>query len=227
MENNLIKISIIEDNKYMREGWESVLDLQDDFVVIGAYESCEDAFAARDIGRSDVVLMDIELPGITGIEGVKRLVDEYPRMNIIMATVFDDNNHVFDALCAGAIGYLLKKTEQDELCNSIRLAMQGGSPMTPEIARKVIRFIQPKQPGNTGIDLSEREKEILRELATGKSYQAKPYPEYVKSIIKAGGLMSAVAERVIQGASRNKGYRVVEYPDTLGHFFAKYEPLRG
>jgi DNA-binding NarL/FixJ family response regulator len=170
MDNKLIKISIVEDNKYMREGWESVLDLEDDFVVIGTYESCESAFEKGEIGRSDVILMDIELPGMTGIEGVKLLLDEYPDLNIIMATVFDDNQHVFDALCAGAIGYLLKKTEPDELCNAIRTALHGGSPMTPEIARKVIKFMQPTAKDR--VELSERESEILKELATGKSYQA-------------------------------------------------------
>lgn len=172
MVEKLIKISIVEDNKYMREGWESVLDMQEDFVVIGTFESCEDAFENNEIGRSDIVLMDIELPGMTGIEGVKYMQQEYPDTYIIMATVFDDNQHVFDAICAGAIGYLLKKTSPDDLCDAIRTALTGGSPMTPEIARKVIRFMQPKQLGKKMVELSDREYEILKELATGKSYQA-------------------------------------------------------
>ena len=168
----MIKISIVEDNKYMREGWESVLDTEDDLCVIGSYESCEEAFDNTDISRSDIILMDIELPGMTGIEGVKYLQDNHPDVNVIMASVFDDNQHVFDAICAGAIGYLLKKTEPEELCNAIRTAMQGGAPMTPEIARKVIRLMQPKQTGKSRVKLSDREHEILKELSTGKSYQA-------------------------------------------------------
>ncbi|TVR29791.1 MAG: DNA-binding response regulator [Balneolaceae bacterium] len=172
MESTLIKISIVEDNIYMREGWESILDTESDFCVIGSYGSCEEAFEDSSISRSDIVLMDIELPGMSGIEGVSYIQENHPGVNIIMASVFDDNQHVFDAICAGAIGYLLKKTGPDELCDAIRSAMEGGSPMTPEIARKVIRLMQPKQTGADKVKLSDRELEILKELSTGKSYQA-------------------------------------------------------
>lgn len=172
MKNELIKISIVEDNKYMREGWESILDMEEDFVVIATFEDCESAISSEAIGRSDVVLMDIELPGMSGIDGVEKLMKDHSGLNIIMATVFDDNQNVFDAICAGAIGYLLKKTEPKDLCLAVRTAMQGGSPMTPEIARKVIKLMQPKRDGKDKIDLTDRESEILKELVTGKSYQA-------------------------------------------------------
>jgi len=168
----LIRISIVEDNEYMREGWEAVLDTQEDFCVIDTYESCEDAFASESIARNDVILMDIELPGMTGIEGVKYVRKHHPDIHVIMATIFDDDKHIFKALKAGAIGYLLKKVSPDDLCRAIRDACNGGSPMTPEIARKVIQSLHIKKPKDKTLQLTDRELQILNELATGKSYMA-------------------------------------------------------
>ncbi|MDZ7714976.1 MAG: response regulator transcription factor [Balneolaceae bacterium] len=168
---SLIKIIIVEDNRYMREGWSAILDFEDDFVVLNTFESCEDAFDSDEISKADLILMDIELPGMSGIEGVVHLQKEYPDINVIMATVFDDDKHVFDALCAGAVGYLMKKVSPEELQQAIRDAHEGGSPMTPNIARKVIKtFHHPTV--NEEEQLSEREQEILEQLATGKSYAA-------------------------------------------------------
>ncbi len=172
MENGLIKISIVEDNEYMREGWEAILDTQEDFCVLDTYTSCEDAFASDTIERNDVILMDIELPGMTGIEGVKYVRKHHPNIHVIMATIFDDDKHIFNALKAGAIGYLLKKVGPDDLCKAIRDACDGGSPMTPEIARKVIQSLHDKKPKEKSLQLSGRELQILKELATGKSYMA-------------------------------------------------------
>lgn len=172
MVSDLIRISIIEDNEYMREGWEAILDTQEDFCVIETYESCEDAFASKTIGRNDIILMDIELPGMTGIEGVKYMRKHHPDVYVIMATIFDDDKHIFEALKAGAIGYLLKKVSPDDLCKAIREARDGGSPMTPEIARKVIQSLHIKKPKKKELQLTDRELQILNELATGKSYLA-------------------------------------------------------
>lgn len=172
MSNQLIKISIVEDNEYMREGWEAILDIQQDFCVIDTYESCENAFASETFGRNDIILMDIELPGMTGIEGVKLIRKHHPDILVIMATIFDDDQHIFKALKAGAIGYLLKKVGPDDLCKAIRDACDGGSPMTPEIARKVIRSMHVKKPKQKSLQLTDRELQILNELATGKSYLA-------------------------------------------------------
>lgn len=167
----LIKIVIIEDNRYMREGWTTILDFESDFVVLDAFESCEDAFDSDQMSRADIVLMDIELPGMSGIEGVKHLQQEHPELSVIMATVFDDDKNVFDALCAGAVGYLMKKVSPEELKQAIRDANDGGSPMTPNIARKVIKtFHDP--PSKDEEQLNERELEILQQLAKGKSYAA-------------------------------------------------------
>ncbi|MFQ5584986.1 MAG: response regulator [Calditrichia bacterium] len=168
-------VSIIEDNHYMRRGWRAILDAVDDFVVLGDYENCESAFAAPDIGDSDVVLMDIGLPGMSGIEGVKYLQERNPGMAIVMCTVHDDDQNVFDALCAGAVGYLLKKTPPDELVAALRNAANGGSPMTPNIARKVIStfHLSPATPEKEATDrLTEREQQVLEQLAGGNSYAA-------------------------------------------------------
>lgn len=156
----------------MREGWTTILDFESDFVVLGSFESCEDAFETDQMGRADVVLMDIELPGMSGIEGVKHLQNEHPDLSIIMATVFDDDQNVFDALCAGAVGYLMKKVSPEELKQAIRDANDGGSPMTPNIARKVIESFHNPPSKDQGKELNERELEILQQLAKGKSYAA-------------------------------------------------------
>jgi DNA-binding NarL/FixJ family response regulator len=168
----LIKIVIVEDNRYMREGWATILDFEQDFVVLDTFESCEEAFESEAISKTNIVLMDIELPGMSGIEGVKYLQNEYPDLPVIMATVFDDDKNVFDALCAGAVGYLMKKVSPEELKKAIRDAHEGGSPMTPNIARKVINTFHGPSEDDAGEQLSERELEILEELAKGKSYAA-------------------------------------------------------
>ncbi len=168
----LIKIVIIEDNRYMREGWTTILDFESDFVVLDSFESCEDAFETDLMEQADVVLMDIELPGMSGIEGVKYLQQEYSDLAVIMATVFDDDKNVFDALCAGAVGYLMKKVSPEELKEAIRDANSGGSPMTPNIARKVISSFHDTVSNEDEQQLKDRELEILEQLAKGKSYAA-------------------------------------------------------
>lgn len=166
----MIKVGIIEDNEYMREGWETFIDHEKDLTVIGSFGSCEEAFESDAINKVDLVIMDIGLPGMTGIEGVKYMRDHHPDVNIIMATVHDDDDHIFDALKAGAVGYLMKKVTPDEMVHAIRDAHEGGSPITPNIARKVIATFQ--KAADLEEELSDREIEILKELATGRSYAA-------------------------------------------------------
>ena len=169
--NSPIWVSIVEDNRFVREGWVASLQSTPDFRLIGAFGSCEDALANRSFTDSEVVLMDIGLPGISGIEGVKRLKEVNSDASIIMCTVYEDDQKIFDALCAGAIGYLLKEVTPQELVDAIRDAAAGGSPMTPNIARKVIATFQKPhtkdQPEHT---LTDREREVLVLLAEGKSY---------------------------------------------------------
>ena len=167
-----IWVSIVEDNRFIREGWSASIEASDKLRMLGAYGSCEEAFAGATFEDSDVVLMDIGLPGMSGIEGVRRLKEKNPDAAVIMCTVYEDEQKIFDALCAGAIGYLLKEVNPGELILAIRQAAAGGSPMTPNIARKVIAtFQKPLSPDRRPEhDLTEREKDTLILLAEGKSY---------------------------------------------------------
>lgn len=170
MPDKRIKISIVEDNEFLRSAWKSTLEGVDDFIILGDYNSCESALSSSNLGNSDVILMDISLPGMTGIEGVFKIKKSFPGMHIIMITVHQDNQHIFDAICAGAEGYLLKSVSADEMVESIKQIIDGGSPMTPVIARKVIEaFHQPK--ANSKIDLNEKELQVLEYLSEGKSYK--------------------------------------------------------
>ena len=168
----IIKIIIVEDNSYLRTAWKTELEKIPDFLILGDYNSCEAAFESSDLEKSDIILMDIGLPGITGIEGVRVIKDRYPKVNIIMITVYQEDQHIFNAICAGAVGYLLKSVSPEEMIEAIRQAVDGGSPMTPQIARKVISaFQQPQTAGSNQITLNEKEKKVLEYLAEGKSYK--------------------------------------------------------
>lgn len=166
---DLINVGIIEDNKYMRSGWEAFISSEPDLNVIASFGSCEEAFASRELKRVNLLIMDIGLPGMNGIEGVRYVRKHYPDMVVIMATVFDDDHHIFEALKAGAMGYLMKKVSPEELTAAIRDAWQGGSPITPNIARKVIGSFQQSHGDE---QLTDRELQILEKLATGVSYSA-------------------------------------------------------
>ena len=133
--DKIIKVGIVEDNPYMREGWETFIDLERDMCIIGSYESFEEAWDSKDLLKCDLIIMDIDLPGISGIEGVKKLKREGAKAEVVMATIFDDDDNIFNAVKAGAVGYLLKKTSPEDLVLAIRQAHDGGSPMTPNIAR--------------------------------------------------------------------------------------------
>jgi DNA-binding NarL/FixJ family response regulator len=169
-----INVSIVEDNRFIRAGWEAALRSVPEFEVLGSYGSCEEAFQSPTLNDSNVVLMDIGLPGMSGIEGVRHLKVRSPKTAVVMCTVFDDDQNVFDAICAGAAGYLLKKTPPDEFINAIKDAATGGSPMTPNIARKVIASFQKTAARTSAQEdaLTEREREVLEKMAQGKSYTA-------------------------------------------------------
>ncbi len=169
--NSLIKVVIIEDNKYMREGWETFIDYDPGLCVIGSFGSCEEAFTSSEFKKAEVVIMDIGLPGMSGIEGVQHVRNSFPTMHVIMATVFDDDENIFNAIKAGAVGYLMKKVTPDEMVAAVKDAFSGGSPITPNIARKILKTLHAPEIKEEE-KLSERELEILKELATGKSYAA-------------------------------------------------------
>jgi DNA-binding NarL/FixJ family response regulator len=169
-----VAVIIVEDNRFVREATQTVFQNAAGFEVLGAYESCEQALTTGEIEECDVVLMDIGLPGMSGIAGTKLLVEKFPAIAIIMCTVYDDDENIFEALCAGAIGYLLKKISPEDLIQAVQDAVRGGSPMTPNIARKVIAYFQkPASPRMRDDErLTEREIEVLHLLARGKSYAA-------------------------------------------------------
>src|SRR5688572_20034152 len=163
-------ILIYEDNSSLRESLNTLLSLSQHFNVLGAFEECSRVSAQVEELKPDVVLMDIDLPGISGIEGVKQIRKVNKQVQIIMLTVFDDNTHVYDALYAGANGYLLKKYISDKLVNSIEEVLQGGAPMSPSIARMVISHMHESTAHND-YQLTAREKEILQSLSKGNSFK--------------------------------------------------------
>jgi DNA-binding NarL/FixJ family response regulator len=167
-----IAVSIVEDNHYIRKGWVAALEAVDDFIVLNEYESCEAAIADLEIGQADVVILDIGLPGMSGTEGVKALLQQHPKLAILMCTVHDDDEKIFNALSNGAIGYLLKSTPPEDFIQAIRTTAAGGSFMSPDIARKVIASFHQKDTQESFVErLDEKETRILSELSKGKPYR--------------------------------------------------------
>ncbi|HLM60653.1 MAG TPA: response regulator transcription factor [Pyrinomonadaceae bacterium] len=167
-----IKVAIVEDERDIREGLAMLINYTDGFECLGKYGSMEEAITSIRHRTPDVILSDIGLPGMSGIEGVKILKETYPSMTILMLSVYDDNERIFDALCAGAVGYLLKKTPPAKLIDSLKDAIHGGSPMSPEIARKVVAIFRDfRPPAQVDYDLSPHELRILKLLVEGHSYK--------------------------------------------------------
>ena len=164
----LTKVVIIEDLRDIREGLAALLNGTEGYKCVGKFGSMEEAL--RNIQRDvpDVVLSDIGLPGMDGIEGVRIIKEQYPEMTILMLSVYTDNDRIFDALCAGAQGYLLKKTPPSRLVDSLNEAVAGGAPMSPEIARKVITLFRDiRPPERVDYDLTPHETRLLKLLVEG------------------------------------------------------------
>jgi DNA-binding NarL/FixJ family response regulator len=165
-------VLIYEDNNSLRESLFNLLQLTGTFKVLGAYSNCLDVEAQVQEYDPDVIIMDIDMPGRTGIEAVQKIRTMNQKVQIIMLTVFDDNTHVYEAMFAGANGYLLKKYASDKLTSSITEVLQGGAPMSPSIARMVINYMQkPVTVPVTDYQLTPREKEILQSLSRGNSFK--------------------------------------------------------
>ncbi len=165
----MIKISIVEDDQEIRESLAILIEGTDDFSCVSHYGSVELALEKIENDAPDVILMDINLPGLTGIEGVKLIKSKMPDCEIIMQTISEDDQDVFDSLCAGACGFLKKNTPPAKLLDAITEAVKGGAPMNMDIARLVVNSFKPEQ--NKENPLTEREKEVLRNLCDGKSYK--------------------------------------------------------
>lgn len=172
MTDAVIGVAIVEDQPRTRDGLAALITRTPGCRLAGSFGAMEPALAALAPGTADVLLADIGLPGMSGIEGVRQLKAAQPDMQILMLTVYDDNSHIFEAICAGASGYLLKDTPPSELLEAVREVHGGGAPMTPEIARKVVMMFQRVvPPAEEGVKLSPREMDILRMLADGHSYK--------------------------------------------------------
>jgi DNA-binding NarL/FixJ family response regulator len=170
--NGVIKVAIIEDRREIRESLAMLIGGTNGFECIAAYRSMEDALARIGANLPDVVLSDIGLPGMSGIEGIRILKEKYPNLLLIMLSIYDDDERIFDALCAGACGYLLKKTPPVRLLESLREAVEGGSPISPEVARRVITlFRDVRPPGKADYDLTPHETRLLKMLVEGHNYK--------------------------------------------------------
>jgi len=168
----LLTTVIIEDQRELREGLQTLINGTPGFRCTGAFRSMEDALARLAAGDAPrVILVDIGLPGISGIEGIPLLCERFPDSAVLVLSVYDDDQRIFAALCAGATGYLLKKTPPARLLEGLEEAAAGGAPMSLEVARKVIVLFRQFRPPDAGCDLTPHETRLLRLLAEGHNYK--------------------------------------------------------
>jgi len=169
-----IRVAIFEDNKMLRESLQQLVNSADDMTCTGAFPDANRLVRNMQLADPDVVMMDINMPGISGIEAVQVIKEKFPQAQILMQTVFEENDKIFAAICAGASGYMLKKTAPQKMIEAIRETYLGGAPMTASVAVKVLQMfrLQSINEKKEFIDLSDREKEILALLVKGKSYKA-------------------------------------------------------
>ena len=167
----IIKTAIVEDMRDIREGLTTLINFTEGFSCTGSYRSMEEAIPRIRAQVPDVLLSDIGLPGMNGIEGIRILKEQYPQMTVLMLTVYDDDDRIFDAICAGASGYLLKRTPPAKLLENIREAVSGGAPMSPEVAMRVIKlFREVRPPEKVDYDLTPHETRLLKLLVEGHNY---------------------------------------------------------
>ncbi len=165
-----INLVIYEDNTRLRESLLLLLGNDPNHNVTGAYANCNNVMEDMAVAEPELVVMDIDMPGINGIEGVRLIKETYPDIKIIMHTVFEDDNRIFDSICAGADGYLLKNTSPSKLLDSLHEVMNGAVPMSPFVAQRVFQHFRQKEV-EPDFKLTGREKEILQLLVKGNSYK--------------------------------------------------------
>lgn len=162
------KVWVVEDNETLRKTVARVLGRQKDMDCTHQFERCEDAIEALVAGeRPNVMLFDIGLPGMSGLEGIRRIKQALPEIEILVFSVFDDNEKVFAAICAGASGYLLKTSSMGEIPDAIREVLAGGAPINAQIARRVLDMFSDMAPESRDYGLTEREKEVLEQMVKG------------------------------------------------------------
>ena len=169
-----IKVALFEDNPLLRDSLVQLINASEGLICTGAFPDCSNLMRKVESAKPDVILMDIDLPGMNGIEAVGQINQTYPDMVIIMQTVFNDNERIFQSITAGASGYLLKNTSPARILEAIREAATGGAPMTPSIAHKILdvfRSKKPALPAKEQSQLNERQQEILECIFNGMSYK--------------------------------------------------------
>ena len=168
-----IRVCIFEDNTQLRESLFNLVDASDGFICVGAFANCDDIIDKVSSVKPHVILMDIELPGLNGIDAVGLVKGKFPEAKILMETIFEDDEKVFRSICNGAEGYILKNTPPGEILEAIREIHEGGAPMTPAIALKVMRMFKQNLSSakDDSFNLSSREKEVLKCLVEGMSYK--------------------------------------------------------
>jgi len=169
-----IKVVIFEDNTNLRRGLTTLINGSNGFECTGAFGNCDNLIKNITDTKPDVVLMDIQMPGMDGIEAVKMLKPQFPEIKILMETIFEDDEKVFNSICSGAEGYILKNTPPVQILQAIREIHCGGAPMTPSIASKVLAMFKSGTSftRDESYNLTEREMEILKYLVDGMSYKA-------------------------------------------------------
>jgi len=168
-----IKVAIFEDNAMLRTSLQQLIDAQNGMVCTGAFSNARKLERDISLSAPDVVLMDINMPGISGIEAIAIIKEKFPDVKVLMQTVFEDDDKIFAAICAGASGYMLKKTSPHKMIEAIHETYLGGAPMTASVAAKVISMfrVQSAATATEFVELSTREKEILLLLVDGHSYK--------------------------------------------------------
>jgi DNA-binding NarL/FixJ family response regulator len=164
---------MIEDDRLIRDGLCALINGSGSYRCTAAFRSMEDALASPWAPVPAVALVDIGLPGMSGIQGLSVLRERYPSMALLVLTVYEDDDRIFDALCAGACGYLLKKTPPDKLLAGLAEVLEGGAPMSPEIARRVLaEFREIRKPAPVAMGLTPHERRLLKLLVEGHNYQS-------------------------------------------------------
>lgn len=171
MSKNPIRVLLYDDSDQFREVVSLLLDQTEGFEVVGKFNNCETAEKDVEILKPQVILMDIDMPGSTGIDGVRMIRQTNEEVKIIMLTVFDNNKHIYDAIRFGANGYILKKSAAGDIINAIKDVFEGDAPMNSSIATQVLQMFASMSPGAQNYRLSEKEKEVLKSLVDGNSYK--------------------------------------------------------
>ena len=172
-EKSQIRVAIIEDDRRIRDGLAKLIHATAGYRCDLLFRSMEDALARPWGEVPDVALVDIGLPGMSGIDGLARLRESYPKMALLMLSVYEDDERIFQALCAGANGYLLKKTPPEKLLECLGEVLRGGAPMSPEVARRVVSlFREIRPPERVDYDLTPHELRLLKLLVEGHNYQS-------------------------------------------------------